>query len=178
MMHIKAKTRPSQNSCSDQKQCSIAKHAKHFAAGKIPKNRMAFIFLKWKQFGINRTLETFELAGHPINQKSRDFSRSDPVVVLTEILCGDERTFRRTLITAVLQWYWVYGPDGRQKEVPHIRLWEKRFLTWGNQVLSSPESDKSEWPENGQYRLLQLAKMFNLPRGSPPRLMIYSTNSL
>lgn len=96
MMHVKAKTRVSQNSCSDQKQCSIAKHAKHFAAGKIPKNRMAFIFLKWKQFGINRTLETFELAGHPINQKSRDFSRSDPVVVLTEILCGDERTFRRT----------------------------------------------------------------------------------
>jgi hypothetical protein len=63
---------------------------------KVPKNTVAFIILKWKKFG---TAKTLPRAGRPVNLSNRARRAvvrevtKKPMVTLTELLCGDGRTF-------------------------------------------------------------------------------------
>jgi transposase len=65
---------------------------------KVPKNTVASIILKWKKFGTTKSLPR---AGRPAKLSSRGRSAlvrevtKNPMVTLTELLCGDGRTFQK-----------------------------------------------------------------------------------
>ena len=73
-------------------------YQKMSASLKVPKNTVASIILKWKKFGTNKTLPR---AGRPA--KLSNWGRmalvrkvtKNPMVTLTEFLCGDRRTFQK-----------------------------------------------------------------------------------
>jgi hypothetical protein len=61
----------------------------------VPKNTVASIILQWKKFGTTKSLPR---AGRPAKRGRRALSREvtqDPMVTLTEFLCGDGRTSKK-----------------------------------------------------------------------------------
>jgi transposase len=68
------------------------------AAFKVPKNTVASIILKWKKLG---TIKTLPRAGRPAKLRNRWRKAlvrevtKNPMVTLTEFLCGDEGTFQQ-----------------------------------------------------------------------------------
>jgi hypothetical protein len=69
-------------------------YKKNSAALKVPKNIVAPIILKWKKFGTTKTLPR---AGRPakLSNRGRREVTKNPMITLTEFLCGDGRTFQK-----------------------------------------------------------------------------------
>jgi hypothetical protein len=69
------------------------------------KNTVASIILKWKKFGTTKTLLRAGRLAKQSNQGGRALIREvtkNPIVTLTEFLCGDGRPSKRKTISAVL----------------------------------------------------------------------------
>jgi hypothetical protein len=85
---------------------------------KVPKTTVASIILKWKKFG---TTKTPPRAGRPAklsNRGRRALVREvtkNPMVTLTEFLCGDTRTFQKV---NHLSQSGLYGRVARQEATP------------------------------------------------------------
>ena len=77
---------------------SVERYQKLSAALKVPNNTVASIILKWMKFG---TTETLPRVGRPAKLSNRGRKAlvrevtKNPMVTLTELLCGDGRTFQK-----------------------------------------------------------------------------------
>jgi hypothetical protein len=73
-------------------------YQKTSAALKVPKNTVASIVLKWKKFGTTKTLSRAGQLAKLSNRGRRSLVREvtkNPMITLTEFLCGDGRTFQQ-----------------------------------------------------------------------------------
>ena len=122
------------------------------AALKVPKNTVAAIILKWKQFGTTKTLPR---AGRPAklsNPGRRALAREvtkSPMVTLTELQSSSVEMgepSRRTTISAALHQSGRYGRVARQKP-----LLSKRHMTdhleFAKRHLKDSQTNKIIWSD-------------------------------